>query len=345
MLLLVLPLILFQPVYFLLLIVVFSLSKGAFEISPLQSLAILLSDTGWIAEAYTNQQANVLLQIRLPRIILATLVGGGLGIAGAAMQGLFRNPLVEPGLIGVSSGSALFAVIYLVLLPGLSSISWTQQVGLPLFAFIGGFIHVIAVYLLSKGSGKARTSNLILAGVAINALAGALIGLTLFYSDDAALRSFTFWSLGDLGGATWQKIPTAILLILVPAALLLNQSTHLNAMSLGEQEAFHLGINVSQLKIKLLILTALIVGVSVSLTGMIGFVGLVVPHLIRISFGADHKLLLPASFLVGAILLNLADLVARTIAIPAELPIGVITALLGAPFFIYLISTFNQTKS
>lgn len=330
---------------FLLIVGIYSLSKGAFSIPLSQSLAILLDQIGLQTGDFTQQQANVLLQIRLPRILLATLVGGGLGVAGAALQGMFRNPLVEPGLIGVSSGSALFAVLYLVLVPSMGSLLWLQQIGLPLFAFVGGFIHVMAVYFLGQSSGKSNTTNLILAGVAINALAGALIGLTLFYSDDAAMRSFTFWSLGDLGGATWQKIPLASILIALPTILLFTESKNLNAISLGEQEAYHMGVNVPALRIKLLLLTALMVGVAVSLTGMIGFVGLVVPHLIRISFGADHRLLLPASFLLGAILLNIADLIARTIAIPAELPIGVITALLGAPFFIYLISTFNQSKN
>lgn len=330
---------------FLLIIGVISLSQGAFAISLSQSISILLSEIGIQLSDFSSQQANVLLQIRLPRILLATLVGGGLGISGAALQGLFRNPLVEPGLIGVSSGSALFAVIFLVFAPTTIALSWIQNLGMPLFAFLGGLIHVVAVYLLGQSSNKTNTNNLILAGVAINALAGALIGLTLFYSDDAAIRSFTFWSLGDLGGATWEKMPTATILIAIPSLLLFSHSKNLNAISLGEQEAFHMGINVPALKVKLLLITALIVGVAVSLTGMIGFVGLVVPHLIRITFGADHKLLLPASFLLGAILLNVADLLARTIAIPAELPIGVITALLGAPFFIYLISNFNSSKN
>jgi iron complex transport system permease protein len=200
------------------------------------------------------------------------------------------------------------------------------------------------VYYLGKSNGKTDTATLILAGVAINALAGALIGLTLFYADDAALRSFTFWSLGDLGGSGWSKISFAAVLILAPAVLLWSEHSALNAMAIGEREAFHMGVNVSRTKIKLLVSTALIVGVGVSLTGMIGFVGLIVPHLIRISFGADHRLVLPASFLLGAILLNIADLIARLVAIPAELPIGVITALIGAPFFIALIFQLQKSK-
>ncbi len=323
-----------------------SLSMGAYSIPLKQVFAILLDSVGISGGDFTVQQANVLVQIRFPRILLASLVGGGLGISGAALQGMFRNPLVEPGLIGVSTGSALFAVIFIVFIAGsFGSLAVLTLLGMPLFAFLGGLIHVFAVYYLGKSQGKTDTGTLILAGVAINALAGALIGLTLFYADDAALRSFTFWSLGDLAGASWGKIPVAAVLMGIPVAAIMYQHRNLNALALGEQEAFHMGVNVPRIKLILLTGTALIVGVAVSLTGVIGFVGLVVPHLIRISFGADHRLVLPGSFLLGAILMNFADLIARTLVIPAEMPIGVITALLGAPFFIWLIFHLNPSKN
>ncbi|PZX58212.1 FecCD family ABC transporter permease [Algoriphagus chordae] len=331
--------------FVLVLVLLASLSLGAFSIPFPQTLAILFDQIGISTGTFEVQQANVLLQIRVPRVLMAMLVGGGLGIAGAALQGMFRNPLVEPGLIGVSSGAALFAVIFMVLVPVASSLSWIKSIGLPLFAFIGGLINVLAVYKLSKSQGRTDAATLILAGVAINALAGALIGLVLFFADDSALRSFTFWSLGDLGGATWAKIPVTMILIAVPSVLLLFNSRQLNALALGEQEAFHMGVNVQQVKLRLLICSALIVGVGVSMVGMIGFVGLVVPHLIRILFGADHRLVLPGSFLLGAILLNFADLIARLIVIPAEMPIGVITALIGAPFFIWLIFNLNKSRN
>jgi iron complex transport system permease protein len=327
------------------LLAIVSLSLGAYQIPFAQLLGLILDGLGVQGFVVESQQVNVLLNIRLPRILLATCIGGGLGIAGASLQGMFRNPLVEPGLIGVSSGSALFAVIYLVLIAGSTGLWKTLNAfGLPFFAFLGGLIHVAAVYRLSRSQGKTETSTLILAGVAINALAGALIGLTLFYADDTALRSFTFWSLGDLGGAAWTKIPAALLLILLPSLFLITDYRALNALSLGEQEAFHMGVNVKNIKIKLLITTALIVGVGVSLAGMIGFIGLIVPHLIRIGFGADHRLVLPGAFLLGGILMNVADLIARLIVIPAEMPIGVVTALIGAPFFIWLIFNLNQSK-
>ncbi|WPR74643.1 iron ABC transporter permease [Algoriphagus sp. NG3] len=329
----------------LVLVLIASLSLGAYGIPFSNTLAILLDQLGISLGSYEMQQANVLLQIRAPRVLMAMLVGGGLGIAGAALQGMFRNPLVEPGLIGVSTGSALFAVIFMVLIPSVTSLAWIKMLGLPLFAFIGGLICVTSAYQLSKSQGRTDAATLILAGVAINALAAALIGLVLFFADDSALRSFTFWSLGDLGGAIWSKIPVSLILIGVPSILLLFHSRHLNALALGEQEAFHMGVNVQQVKITLLICSALIVGVGVSMVGMIGFVGLVVPHLIRILFGADHRLVLPGSFLLGAILMNFADLIARIIVIPAEMPIGVITALIGAPFFIWLIFNLNKSRN
>jgi iron complex transport system permease protein len=322
-----------------------SLSLGAYHIPFPQTLAILFDLIGFQVGDFQVQQANVLLQIRAPRILMALLVGGGLGIAGAALQGMFRNPLVEPGLIGVSSGAALFAVIFIVLVPVSASFAWIKPIGLPLFAFVGGLICVLAVYRLSKSQGRNDAATLILAGVAINALAGAFIGLVLFFADDSALRNFTFWSLGDLAGANWSKLPVTVVLIAVPSILLLLNTRQLNALALGEQEAFHMGVNVQRVKIQLLLLSALIVGAGVSMVGMIGFIGLVVPHLIRILFGSDHRLVLPGSFLFGAILLNFADLISRIIVIPAEMPIGVITALIGAPFFIWLIFNLNKSNN
>jgi iron complex transport system permease protein len=202
-----------------------------------------------------------------------------------------------------------------------------------------------AVFKLSNSQGDSDTATLILAGIAINAFAGALIGLVLFFADDSALRSFTFWSLGDMSGATWAKIPYALALIGIPSIFILQKTRELNALALGEQEAYHMGVPVRQVKILILILSALIVGAGVSMVGIIGFVGLVVPHLVRLLFSADHRIVLPGSFLFGAILLNAADLIARLIVIPAEMPIGVITALCGAPFFIWLIFNFKKTRS
>jgi iron complex transport system permease protein len=325
---------------------VYSITVGAFSVSLPNTISVLVGQLGLQVGMHTNQEASVLLFIRLPRILLAILVGGGLGIAGAALQGLFRNPLVEPGLIGVSSGSALFAVIFIVFGTHFSwAIHFFGGLGLPLFAFVGGLINVMLVYNMANSGGKTDISLLILAGVALTAFSGALIGLTIFYADEAALRNFTFWSLGDVGGANWNKVSVAFLLIVGPSFLLVLQSRNLNALAMGENEAFHMGVNVQQVKYTVLLISALVVGVGVSMTGTIGFVGLIVPHLIRLKFGADHRLVLPGSFLLGAILLTGADLLARTIVMPAELPIGIITAIIGSPFFIWLIINVKKFRS
>lgn len=329
------------------LVMLISLKSGAYTLTAGQIFHILFEKTGMLESAGSNVvQENVLLQIRLPRILLAMIVGGGLGIAGAALQGLFRNPLVEPGLIGVSSGSALAAVCIIVfgtLIPWLPEVLGSFT--LPMASFIGGLVVTLLVYRLSQSGGKTDISLLILAGVAFNALAGAMIGLALFYADDAALRSFTFWSMGDIGGATWRKIWIAFPVILIATIILAKQQKGLNALSVGEAEAYHMGTNVQRLKVTVLVLSALIVGTGVSMTGAIGFVGLIVPHLIRLTVGSDHRLVLPASFLLGAILLSLSDLLARTIVMPAEMPIGIITAIIGAPFFIWLIMNVKKMRS
>jgi iron complex transport system permease protein len=318
-----------------------SLSMGAFPISLAKVLQIL---TGLGSETVSIQEKNVLLQIRLPRVLLAMLAGGALGIAGASLQGLFRNPLVEPGLIGVSSGSALFAVAFLVFGPTLG-IAMFGKLGLAFSAFVGGLLNTFLVYRLSSRSGKTDISILILGGVALNALAGALIGLILFYADDAALRSFTFWSLGDVGGASWEKVMLLLGICSLPIGLMIGQHRALNALAIGENEAFHMGVNVQQTKVMLLVGAALAVGTAVAFTGTIGFVGLVVPHLLRLIFGADHRLILPGAFITGAILLTVADMLARTLVAPAEMPIGIITAILGAPFFIWLLLHIKKTRS
>jgi len=324
---------------------VLSLSLGAFRIPLYNVLGILFDSIGLELTDFSQQQSNVLLHIRLPRILMAILVGGGLGVTGAALQGLFRNPLVEPGLIGVSSGGALFAVIFIVFGSTLPFLGHFGGIGLPLFAFLGGLINTLLVYKMGSWAGKTDISLLILAGVALNALSGALIGLVIFYADDAALRNFTFWSLGDVGGANWSKVGVSFLLISGPVLLVMSQFKNLNALSIGENEAFHMGVDVQKVKYILLFSSALIVGTAVSFTGTIGFVGLIVPHLIRMMFGADHRLVLPGSFLFGATLLTFADLLGRTIVMPSEMPIGIITAIIGAPFFIWLIINVKKIRS
>jgi iron complex transport system permease protein len=320
--------------------VLFSLSIGAVSIPIGDVGVILLKKLGLFSSTEVNSTHEVVLNaIRLPRIIMTMLIGAALGISGASLQGLFRNPLVESSLIGVSGGSAAAVVILVVFGSSfaLPSSGWLYNALLPLVAFAGGIMATVTVLKLSYQSGKTNIAVLVLIGVAMNALTGAIIGLAIFYADENQLRTFTFWTLGDLGGATWDKLVIGAPLLLASSVSLLFYSRSLNAMALGEAEAFHMGVDVERTKRAIIFFSALGVGVSVSLSGMIGFVGLVVPHLVRVLFQPDHRLVLPASVLGGALLLLLSDIIARTVVIPAELPIGVVTALIGAPFFIMLL--------
>ncbi|WP_226389258.1 FecCD family ABC transporter permease [Penaeicola halotolerans] len=317
---------------------------GAYQLSLNDIFHVISYQLGFTKDQPKPELLAVFWNIRLPRILLGAMVGAALAIAGAALQGLFRNPLVESGLIGVSSGGALMVVI-LIVFSNIISLEIAPifiQLLQPLVAFIGGLLLTIAAYKLSKVGSKADISLLILSGVAINALAGALIGLTLYFADDAAIRNFTFWSLGDLGGANWLKIGISAPLILGSIGYLLNTAKPLNLLSLGESEAFHMGLSVEKVKTGIILAVAMAVGVSVAFTGIIGFVGLVIPHIIRLLIGADHKLVLPLSVLLGASFLVLADLASRVVVSPSELPIGIITSLAGAPFFIWLLINFKK---
>ena len=323
----------------------FSLAVGAVSI-PVQDVAvILLRKLGLFSSVEVESMHEIVLySIRLPRIFMTLLIGASLGLSGACLQGLFRNPLVEPSLIGVSGGSAS-AVVLIIVFGGSFSIPAAGMMHdfiLAIAAFLGGLAATFFVLKLSNQRGKTNIAVLILIGVAINAMAGAVIGLAIFYADENQLRTFTFWTLGDLGGASWDKLMIAVPMLLLSSGMLLGFSKSLNALALGEAEAFHLGVDTERTKRNIILLSALGVGVSVSMAGMIGFIGLVVPHVIRVSFFPDNKLVLPASIICGALLLVLSDLIARTIVSPAELPIGVVTALIGAPFFIALLMNAHR---
>ncbi|MBR0649116.1 iron ABC transporter permease [Roseomonas terrae] len=285
------------------------------------------------------RDAAVLGVIRAPRVLMAALVGAGLGAAGAAMQGLFRNPLADPGLIGVSGGAALAAVTAIVL--GSSIFGAAAGVMglwlLPVAAFVGGLLATLMMARLGTVQGVAGVATLLLAGVAVNALAGALTGVMIFMADDRQVRDITFWTLGSLAGSRWAHLPVVAVLVGLPTLALCALARPFNALLLGEAEAFHLGVRVESVKRLALTLAAVAVAAGVAFTGLIGFVGLVVPHLVRLGFGADHRLVLPGAALLGGTLLVLADLLARSLAAPAELPVGVVTALLGAPFFLWLL--------
>ncbi|EXJ16453.1 FecCD family ABC transporter permease [Imhoffiella purpurea] len=322
-----------------LVVALLSIAIGPVTIPPAEVLRVVGDNLGLPVGEIAPQHAAVIESIRLPRTLLGLLVGAALAVAGAAMQGLFRNPLADPGLIGVSAGSALAAVCVIVL--GEQGLAFlTSALGpfsLPLAAFIGGLITTLVVYRLASRDGQTSVTTLLLAGIAINALCGAGTGLLTYLADDQQLRNLTFWSMGSLGGASWSQVGSVALLIALPLIALPLLARTFNALLLGEAEAGHLGIAVQRMQRLIVALAALAVGAAVAVSGLIGFVGLVVPHLLRLAMGPDHRFLLPGAALLGGSLLLLADLLARTLVTPAELPIGILTALLGGPFFIALL--------
>ena len=276
--------------------------------------------------------------IRIPRVLLGVFVGAALGISGAALQGLFRNPLVDPGLIGVSSGGALGASIWIIFGSSLSFIpEYLTIFMIAIFAFLGSLIAMLLVYQIGSRRGHVSVAAMLLAGIAINALAAAALGFLIFVSDDTQLRSINFWTLGSLGGAVWSKIWPSLLIISIATLLILRDCKNLNLFAIGEADAKHLGCDTVKLKRRMVVLPAMATAAAVSVSGIIGFIGLVAPHLIRLMVGADHRLVLPGSALLGISLILTADILARTAVAPAELPLGIITSLIGAPFFIWLL--------
>lgn len=315
----------------------FSLTAGASDAS-VWGVAKSMFNSAPSADL-SQRDRLIIMDIRLPRIVLGIFIGAALAVSGAVMQGLFRNPLADPGLVGVSSGASLGAVSIIVLggtwfapLMGILGI-YT----LPLSAFLGGLATTLLLYKVATRRGQTSVATMLLAGIALGALAGALTGALVYIADDRQLRDLTFWGLGSLAGATWTKIATAapiIAIVLIVAPFL---ARGLNGLALGEAAANHLGIPVQKVKNIAIVAVAAATGASVAVSGGIGFVGIVVPHILRLSIGPDHRYLLPASALLGAILLLLADAVSRTLVAPAELPIGIITAAFGAPFFLWIL--------
>jgi len=300
-------------------------SSGAVRI-PLRELPALL----WGTPAPGSELwRNVLIDIRLPRVLFALVAGAALAISGASMQALFRNPLAEPGLIGISAGGALGAVGAIVLTSGGFWI-------LAPAAFAGSLLATFCAYVL--GRRVPGVAGLLLAGIAINAVAGAMIGLFTFVANDAQLRDLTFWSMGSLAGANWTLLAFLGPWVLLMSLWLMGQWRVMNALLLGEREAQHLGYALKRVRAKLVLACALIVGPLVAATGGIAFVGLVVPHLVRMTLGANHRWLLPACVLGGALALALADWLSRVAVVPAELPIGLVTSLVGGPFFLWLLA-------
>ena len=317
----------------------FGLNSGAVDI-PIETIIDLGFEVFQSSDKdnVSQQVKTILLDIRLPRICLAILIGAILAISGAVMQGLFRNPLAAPSLIGVSSGASVGASVVIVLAG-----AWLQSntaLGLSLVAvgaFIGSFLVTVLVYRLSTSALGTSVTTMLLAGIAVSALAGAVSGLFSYYADNEMLRQISIWQMGNLSTANWQRVLVLAVVAILVLSLFPRESKSLNALLLGESEARHLGIDVQQVKRKLILLTTLGIGTAVAIGGMIGFVGLIVPHIVRLLIGPDHRWLLPASALAGGVLLLLADTIARIIIAPTELPTGILTAILGAPFFIMLL--------
>ena len=296
-----------------------------------------LSIVDFLLGKTSDIQNTVLTEIRLPRVILSGLAGASLGISGAALQGLFRNPLADPGLIGVSAGAALGATLMIVLGGDIFSQYSLGVFFIPLAAIAGSSLVILMLYFMTKGFGYEGVTYMLLVGIAINAIAGVGIGILTYISSDSELRSLTFWTMGSFGGVTWPLLIPVILIIALAIIIMIPYSRQLDLLQLGEPEAFRLGVDVQKLKYTIILTCAASVGASVALSGMIGFVGLIVPHLTRLLGGVNHNYVLPGSALMGAALMIIADLIARIIIQPAELPIGLITSAIGSPFFLWLI--------
>ena len=319
----------------LIIIIGIATSIGSVQIPLGTTASILLDKLPFvdIQQTWQSSIATIVLDIRLPRIILAGLVGAALAVAGATYQGLFRNPLADPYLIGVAQGASLGAVIGF-LLPTAWNLSGMGII--PMFAFIGAIVATVVVYMLSRVGKTLPVTTLILAGVALSALLGSIVSY-LVISSGERLHNIIFWMMGSFSGSQWSEVLMVLPYIVVGTAVIVIFARLLNVMQLDEEQAQQLGVNVGSLKLILLAAATLITAASVSFVGTIGFVGIIIPHAVRLIWGADHRFLLPLSILTGAIFMILTDLISRTVLAPIEIPIGVITAICGAPFFLYLL--------
>ena len=297
----------------------------------------------WFSNDFSELEREIIVNVRGPRVLLAAIVGAALGQAGAALQGLFRNPLAEPGLIGVSAGAALGAVLSIVVLPDLSNHLAGGIYITPFSAILGSFTVIYVLYLLTGGFKRDGITYILLVGIALNAFATVGIGVMTFISTDSQLRGLTFWLMGSFGGATGEMIIPFTLIIFISLFILISIARKIDILQLGEVEALRLGVDVKRLKIYIIFSCALMVGLSVSLAGIVGFVGLVVPHIVRLLGGVNHRYLLMGSAILGSGLTILSDLLARTMIQPAELPVGLVTSALGAPFFLWLILKVKRT--
>jgi iron complex transport system permease protein len=319
----------------LLLSILLNLRFGAVPISSADLLAAVGLGEG------DPGHVMILREIRLPRLLSALAVGATLSLAGAALQALFRNPLAEPGLLGVSTGAAMGASIWFVFgtafLAPLAAIAWLQPFLLPGLAFVGALVSILLVLSLGRRGGAGATVLMLLVGIGVNAIGAAIIGLATFMGTDTEMRALSIWLLGSFAQVGWGVLAPALLLMALASAGLMSTARLLDLLALGEAEARHLGVDTNRLRRRLGLLTAVAVGAAVSISGIIGFVGLVVPHMVRLAVGPAHRALMPLAALGGALALSAADFVGRLIALPAEVPVGIVTALIGAPLFIAML--------
>lgn len=322
-------------------ILIFAITFGAVSILPSEMFSSL--NHFFQGKDPANIYEGVFIQLRLPRVLLCAITGAILAVSGVLMQGLFRNPIVEPGLTGTSAGAALGASIVFVMAPNFN-VAFKSFMGpllVPVVAFVCSLLATYIVYSLAKNAKRVSIMSLLLIGVAVNAVCLSGTGFMSYIARDSQARSITFWNLGTFSGASWQQVfivGTVAIIIFITS---LRYSKQLNTLLLGEEEAGYLGVDADKLKRRIMILNTAMVSVATAFVGVISFMGLVVPHVLRLLIGSDNKKLLPASMILGAALLVLADMCARLLLAPAEVPIGIITSLVGAPIFILLLKRFN----
>ncbi len=339
-----LPLYLICSLLLLALLAVVSLYMGVYEFenhSILQLFKGIINNDTSVSDA----DRFVMMDLRLPRIVMAILIGSSLAVSGTCLQGMFRNPLATPDLIGITSGASLFASIAIVLGVHLKAYipEFMHFSLISIMAFVGALLTMILVYRISTINGKTNIVVMLLSGMAITALGFAITGFIIYISKEEQLRDLTFWNLGSLAGANWTKNAILAVMIFLAYAVLITKGKALNAMMLGEKDAAHLGIKVERIKKQIILLTALMVGTSVAFAGTISFAGLIVPYILRIVFKSNYHIILPLSAVAGSILLLTADTISRTIAPPSEIPIGILTALMGAPIFITILIRSRKT--
>lgn len=321
--------------------IVISVSVGSADLSVVDSIKILLSKIAFLnidVSDYGNNYKTIIYDVRLPRIILSALVGAALSMAGCAYQGVFRNPLSDPHILGVSSGAALFATIATILCANISFLGLTTT---GVFAFAGALITVFFVYLVSRIGKETSVTNMLLTGTAISTMFSAIISLILVFNHDQMVKIY-LWTMGSFSSATWEKNLFTAVFVLLCGSILIALSSKLNVLMLGDEDAKGLGMNTRRMKLIIVVTASILVAASVSVSGIIGFVGLIIPHSIRLVSGSDNRKVMPTSALLGAVFLVVCDTIARTVASPTEIPIGIITAIFGAPYFIVLIFTSGK---